>query len=102
MPGASYLHHTDSFAVMRGGHLDVCVLEAFQVSCAGDLANWCMGALDAIPAVGGAMDLAIGVKEVFVLMSRFDRNGTRRLFGTHSGQLRGADYPGGWPASWVS
>ncbi len=64
MPGAAYFHHADSFAMMRGGHLDVCVLGAFQVSFDGDLANWHTGAPDAIPAVGGAMDLAIGAKEV--------------------------------------
>ena len=62
LPGASYFHHADSFAMMRGGHLDVCVLGAFQVSEGGDLANWHTGAPDAIPAVGGAMDLAIGAK----------------------------------------
>ena len=62
LPGASYFHHADSFAMMRGGHLDVCVLGAFQVSTAGDLANWHTGEPDAIPAVGGAMDLAIGAK----------------------------------------
>ena len=69
LPGASYFHHADSFAMMRGGHLDVCVLGAFQVSVGGDLANWHTGAPDAIPAVGGAMDLAIGAKEVFVMMT---------------------------------
>ena len=69
LPGASYFHHADSFAMMRGGHLDVCVLGAFQVSATGDLANWHTGAPDAIPAVGGAMDLAIGAKQVFVMMS---------------------------------
>jgi 3-oxoadipate CoA-transferase, beta subunit len=79
MPGASYFHHADSFAMMRGGHLDVCVLGAFQVSSAGDLANWSTGAPDAIPAVGGAMDLAIGAKEVFVMMSLFARDGTPKL-----------------------
>ena len=63
LPGASYFHHADSFAMMRGGHLDVCVLGAFQVSATGDLANWHTGAPDAIPAVGGAMDLAIGAKQ---------------------------------------
>lgn len=79
LPGASYFHHADSFAMMRGGHLDVCVLGAFQVSAAGDLANWSTGAPDAIPAVGGAMDLAIGAKEVFVMMSLFARDGTAKL-----------------------
>ncbi|MEV6101844.1 3-oxoacid CoA-transferase subunit B [Nocardia sp. NPDC051981] len=78
-PGASYFHHADSFAMMRGGHLDVCVLGAFQVSRAGDLANWHTGASDAIPAVGGAMDLAIGAKQVFVMMSLFTRDGTSKL-----------------------
>jgi 3-oxoadipate CoA-transferase beta subunit len=78
-PGASYFHHADSFAMMRGGHLDVCVLGAFQVSHHGDLANWHTGAPDAIPAVGGAMDLAIGAKDVFVMMSLFTKNGTPKL-----------------------
>jgi 3-oxoadipate CoA-transferase, beta subunit len=78
-PGASYFHHADSFAMMRGGHLDVCVLGAFQVSTTGDLANWHTGAPDAIPAVGGAMDLAIGAKQVFVMMSLFTRDGTSKL-----------------------
>ena len=79
LPGASYFHHADSFAMMRGGHLDVCVLGAFQVSAAGDLANWHTGAPDAIPAVGGAMDLAIGAKQVFVMMTLFAKDGTPKL-----------------------
>jgi len=78
-PGASYFHHADSFAMMRGGHLDVCVLGAFQVSERGDLANWHTGASDAIPAVGGAMDLAIGAKRVFVMMTLFAKDGTAKL-----------------------
>ncbi|MGO4382983.1 3-oxoacid CoA-transferase subunit B [Specibacter sp. RAF43] len=78
-PGASYFHHADSFALMRGGHLDVCVLGAFQVSAAGDLANWHTGVPDAIPAVGGAMDLATGAKEVYVMMSLFTREGVAKL-----------------------
>jgi 3-oxoadipate CoA-transferase, beta subunit len=78
-PGASYFHHADSFAMMRGGHLDVCVLGAFQVSHRGDLANWHTGAPDAIPAVGGAMDLAIGAKDVFVMMNLFAKDGTAKL-----------------------
>lgn len=78
-PGAAYFHHADSFAMMRGGHLDVCVLGAFQVSARGDLANWHTGAPDAIPAVGGAMDLAIGAKNVFVMMTLFARDGTPKL-----------------------
>jgi 3-oxoadipate CoA-transferase beta subunit len=77
--GASYFHHADSFAMMRGGHLDVCVLGAFQVSATGDLANWHTGEPGAIPAVGGAMDLAIGAKDVFVMMSLFDRAGRSKL-----------------------
>jgi 3-oxoadipate CoA-transferase beta subunit len=77
--GASYFHHADSFAMMRGGHLDVCVLGAFQVSEHGDLANWHTGAPDAIPAVGGAMDLAIGAKRVFVMMNLFTKDGTAKL-----------------------
>jgi 3-oxoadipate CoA-transferase beta subunit len=78
-PGASYFHHADSFAMMRGGHLDVCVLGAFQVSQHGDLANWHTGAHDAIPAVGGAMDLAIGAKNVFVMMNLFAKDGSAKL-----------------------
>ena len=78
-PGASYFHHADSFAMMRGGHLDVCVLGAFQVSQRGDLANWHTGAPDAIPAVGGAMDLAIGAKNVFVMMTLFTKDGSAKL-----------------------
>ncbi|WP_333891388.1 3-oxoacid CoA-transferase subunit B [Mycolicibacterium gadium] len=78
-PGASYFHHADSFAMMRGGHLDVCVLGAFQVSQHGDLANWHTGAADAIPAVGGAMDLAIGAKSVFVMMNLFAKDGDAKL-----------------------
>ncbi|GAA1458130.1 3-oxoacid CoA-transferase subunit B [Williamsia maris] len=79
LPGASYFHHADSFAMMRGGHLDVCVLGAFQVSAGGDLANWHTGAPDAIPAVGGAMDLAIGAKQVFVMMTLLAKDGTPKL-----------------------
>ena len=79
LPGASYFHHADSFAMMRGGHLDVCVLGAFQVSEGGDLANWHTGAPDAIPAVGGAMDLAIGAKSVFVMMTLFAKDRTAKL-----------------------
>ena len=79
LAGASYFHHADSFAMMRGGHLDVCVLGAFQVSVTGDLANWHTGAPDAIPAVGGAMDLAIGAKQVFVMMTLFAKDGSPKL-----------------------
>jgi 3-oxoadipate CoA-transferase beta subunit len=79
LAGASYFHHADSFAIMRGGHLDICVLGAFQVSAAGDLANWHTGASDAIPAVGGAMDLATGAKEVFVMMTLLTRDGSSKI-----------------------
>jgi 3-oxoadipate CoA-transferase beta subunit len=79
LPGASYFHHADSFAMMRGGHLDVCVLGAFQVSASGDLANWHTGAPDAIPAVGGAMDLATGARSVYVMMSLFAKDGSPKL-----------------------
>jgi 3-oxoadipate CoA-transferase beta subunit len=79
LPGASYFHHADSFAMMRGGHLDVCVLGAYQVAANGDLANWHTGRPDAIPAVGGAMDLAIGAKDVFVMMPLFGKDGTPKL-----------------------
>src|SRR3954463_684196 len=89
LPGAAYFHHADSFAMMRGGHLDVCVLGAFQVSAAGDLANWHTGAEDAIPAVGGAMDLAIGAKKVFVMMSLFAKDGTPKLVASCSYPLTG-------------
>jgi 3-oxoadipate CoA-transferase beta subunit len=83
-PGAAYFHAADSFAMMRGGHLDVCVLGAFQVSFDGDLANWHTGASDAIPAVGGAMDLATGAKNVFVLMTLFGKDGSPKLVPTCS------------------
>ncbi|WP_138415731.1 3-oxoacid CoA-transferase subunit B [Sinomonas gamaensis] len=79
LPGASYFHHADSFAMMRGGHLDVCVLGAFQVSAKGDLANWHTGAPDAIPAVGGAMDLATGAKDVYVMMTLLSKDGKSKL-----------------------
>ena len=78
-PGASYFHHADSFAMMRGGHLDICVLGAYQVSVDGDLANWHTGAPDAIPAVGGAMDLAIGARQTFVMMSLLTRDGRPKV-----------------------
>ncbi len=79
LPGASFFHHADSFAMMRGGHLDFCVLGAFQVSAGGDLANWHTGASDAIPAVGGAMDLAIGAKHVYVMMEHLTRDGASKI-----------------------
>lgn len=79
LPGASYFDSAQSFAMMRGGHLDVCVLGAYQVSATGDLANWHTGEPDAIPAVGGAMDLALGARRVFVMMTLFARDGTPKL-----------------------
>jgi 3-oxoadipate CoA-transferase beta subunit len=79
LPGAAYFHHADSFAMMRGGHLDLCILGAFQVSQAGDLANWSTGAPDAIPAVGGAMDLAIGAKNVYVMTDLLTKGGESKL-----------------------
>jgi len=79
LPGGCFFHHADSFAMMRGGHLDVCVLGAFQVSESGDLANWHTGAPDAIPAVGGAMDLAIGAKKTFVMMEHVTKSGDSKI-----------------------
>jgi 3-oxoadipate CoA-transferase, beta subunit len=79
LPGCSYFHHADSFAMMRGGHLDVCVLGAYQVSAGGDLANWHTGSAEDIPAVGGAMDLALGAKETFVMMKLLRRDGSSKL-----------------------
>jgi len=77
--GGAYFHHADSFAMMRGGHLDICVLGAFQVSATGDLANWHTGAPDAMPAVGGAMDLAIGAKRTFVMMEHTTKSGEPKI-----------------------
>ena len=79
LTGGSYFHHGDSFAMMRGGHLDICVLGAFQVSVQGDLANWHTGGPDAIPAVGGAMDLAIGAKSVYVMMEHQTKAGESKI-----------------------
>ena len=79
LPGGAYFHHADSFGMMRGGHLDICVLGAFQVSVLGDLANWHTGAADAIPAVGGAMDLAIGAKKTFVMMEHLTKRGESKI-----------------------
>jgi 3-oxoadipate CoA-transferase beta subunit len=78
-PGGVFFHHADSFAMMRGGHLDICVLGAFQVSVRGDLANWSTGEAGAIPAVGGAMDLAIGAKQVWVMMELLTRQGQSKV-----------------------
>jgi 3-oxoadipate CoA-transferase beta subunit len=79
LTGGAYFHHADSFAMMRGGHLDICVLGAFQVSVSGDLANWHTGAPDAIPAVGGAMDLALGARDVYVMMEHLTKSGESKL-----------------------
>jgi len=79
LQGGAYFHHADSFAMMRGGHLDICVLGAFQVSATGDLANWHTGEVGAIPAVGGAMDLAIGAKQTWVMMDLLTKQGQSKL-----------------------
>ena len=79
LAGGAYFHHADSFAMMRGGHLDICVLGAFQVSVNGDLANWHTGGADAIPAVGGAMDLAIGAKKTYVMMEHLTKAGQSKI-----------------------
>jgi 3-oxoadipate CoA-transferase, beta subunit len=89
LPGGSYFHHADSFAMMRGGHLDICVLGAFQVSATGDLANWHTGEADAIPAVGGAMDLAIGAKQTWVMMDLLTKQGQSKLVDKCSYPLTG-------------
>lgn len=88
-PGAAFFHHADSFGMMRGGHLDICVLGAFQVSATGDLANWHTGAPDAIPAVGGAMDLAIGAKRIYVMMEHLDKQGRSKVLPQCSYPLTG-------------
>jgi len=88
-PGAAYFHHADSFAMIRGGHLDMCVLGALQVSAAGDLANWSTDAPDAIPAVGGAMDLVAGVKTVYVITQHNTRDGDAKLVESCSYPLTG-------------
>ncbi|MCP3675489.1 MAG: CoA transferase subunit B [Gammaproteobacteria bacterium] len=79
VPGASFFHHADSFMMIRGGHIDICVLGAMQISEKGDLANWSTGAVDAIPAVGGAMDLVAGVKTIFVISQHTTKNGIAKL-----------------------
>ena len=89
LAGGAYFHHADSFAMMRGGHLDICVLGAFQVSASGDLANWHTGGLDAIPAVGGAMDLAIGAKKTFVMMEHLTKQGQSKIVAQCSYPLTG-------------
>jgi 3-oxoadipate CoA-transferase beta subunit len=79
IPGASYFHHADSFSMIRGGHIDICVLGAMQVSAGGDLANWSTGAADAIPAVGGAMDLVAGVRTIYIITQHCTKNGEPKL-----------------------
>jgi 3-oxoadipate CoA-transferase beta subunit len=79
LPGGSYFHHADSFAMMRGGHIDICILGAFQVALNGDLANWHTGEDDAIPAVGGAMDLAVGARQTFVMMDLLTKQGASKI-----------------------
>ena len=89
LPGAAYFHHADSFSMIRGGHLDLCVLGALQVSKNGDLANWSTGAPDAIPAVGGAMDLVAGVKSIYVLTQHCTKHGEPKLVETCTYPLTG-------------
>ncbi len=89
LPGGCFFHHADSFAMMRGGHLDICVLGAYQVSVRGDLANWHTGEPGAIPAVGGAMDLAIGARQTFVMMEHLTKRGESKLVAECSYPLTG-------------
>ena len=89
LTGGAYFHHADSFAMMRGGHLDICVLGAFQVAANGDLANWHTGAPDAIPAVGGAMDLAVGAKKTYVMMEHQTKSGESKIVAQCSYPLTG-------------
>jgi 3-oxoadipate CoA-transferase beta subunit len=89
LPGGAYFHHADSFAMMRGGHLDICVLGAFQVSATGDLANWHTGEAEAIPAVGGAMDLAVGAKQTWVMMDLQTKQGQSKVVQACSYPLTG-------------
>jgi 3-oxoadipate CoA-transferase beta subunit len=89
-PGASFFHHADSFAMIRGGHIDICILGAFQVAANGDLANWSTGGADAVPAVGGAMDLVAGVRRVLVITDHVTREGEHKLLERCSYPLTGA------------
>ena len=89
LPGGAFFHHADSFAMMRGGHLDICVLGAFQVSASGDLANWHTGAPGAIPAVGGAMDLAVGARKTLVMMAHSTKTGEPKIVAQCSYPLTG-------------
>lgn len=89
IPGAAYFHHADSFAMIRGGHIDICVLGAMQVSATGDLANWSTGETDAIPAVGGAMDLVAGVGTIYIITQHCTKNGEPKLVPSCSYPLTG-------------
>ncbi len=89
IPGAAYFHHADSFAMIRGNHIDICVLGAMQVSATGDLANWSTGASDAIPAVGGAMDLVAGVTTIYIITQHCTRSGESKLVKSCSYPLTG-------------
>ncbi|MET4576829.1 3-oxoacid CoA-transferase subunit B [Ottowia thiooxydans] len=89
LPGGCYFHHADSFGMMRGGHIDICVLGAFQVSATGDLANWSTGEPDSIPAVGGAMDLAVGARQTWVMMDLLTKQGQSKVVESCSYPLTG-------------
>ena len=91
VPGAAYFHHADSFSMIRGGHIDICVLGAMQISQSGDLANWSTGAADAIPAVGGAMDLVAGVKTILVITEHCTRKGDPKLIESCTFPLTGVE-----------